>query len=899
MNVLKRLISITAVCLMLFTSSLVAFGASEEALETQTAFLSAIGVENVNTSVTNASASRGDAAKYLAQAIGMSADYPAKEIFSDVAVDSAYASAVTYLYDLEIINGNSDGTFRPDENVTYGQFVKMAVSALGYKDYAGYKGGWTRGYLDCAKTAGLLKGVVESGDFTKGKIFTILYNMLHANMLVSQDMIVDKNTGDASFTYTSGEVYMKHLYGLTQKEGIVTASSTGTISGNDVMTDDTIKIDYKSYSLETPVAGDYSGMNVVYYLNENDNVQFVIPEDNTIYTVLHDKIRPGTTTSNFEYEDENDNVKNLKIASNAYYAYNGAEFFPHDSDLKPAYGRVELIDNNNDKKIDVVKVIEYKDYYVKGVSDGKLYVDDNADGIHYIDFEKGYDRVVFMNMANEVISSLLVSSDSVISVCASKGNELCTIHVSNDVFDGTIITITSDQKATIDDYEYEVYGNIDLNKYLGQYAKFYLDVDGAIVKVDLEKEEKYAVLQGAMLAGKPKEDLKLRFYDSGKFVEYDCSKKIKLSQDGGQTFTSKKGKDAYDIIKPLYEADKKQLIQYVLKDGVVDKLIFAQTNIVDKDNVPNTDVFQLNKKSTPDKEYNCYREYIYNSTDSNSESTKELIRFHPRKTMVYMVGDTEKTCNYGTAEDLGFSDNAVIYNFKAYDMTDTYITQYIVVDASVTVLPTVDWNSGSTQIGYIVSDKMIANEDGEPIHVYETLCMLSNGSAIRNLKTSKDDLYNSDNTNYQATKQYTGGTINFQNLEPGTVIMFTKNDILDEVNGFIVLSKPEDLTVPKANEKGYTGANLCTVTQGTVVEVDDEGCLITNNVMPKNCFGQNHAILTRCSTYPQRDLIAKWDVKNQKMTTATWDDITPGCTLWNYTGGVYSYGGRAFIIIEE
>ena len=880
---------------MLITSSLItASAAASTDIETETAFLKAIGVEGAETSTANATLTRAEASKFLAQALGMSADYKSEtQIFSDVPADNAYASAIAYLYDHDIVNGNTDGTFRPDSNVTYGEFIKMAVSALGYKDYAGYKGGWTKGYLDCARDAGLLSGVASAGDFTKGKAFTVLYNMLHANRLVADEVSFDKNTGEKILGYSEGNVLMKDLYDLEKHEGLVTASTSGSISGSEIMQEGTIKIDYEPYVLKNATAGDYTGYNVTYYTNKSNEIIVVIPNNNKVYTVIYDKIRPSTTVSSFDYKDDNKNNKTLKIASDAFYTYNGTEFFPLDSDLKPAYGKVTLIDNNKDNKIDVVKIFDYKDYVVKAASDSKLYFEENDENKYLMDYEKDYGQTIFINSAGEIISALLVGKEAVLSVAVSKNNELCTVIVSNDNFEGTITSITNDGKAVIDDYEYTIYSGVKTDEYLGKYSKFYLDADGAIVRITMESEEKYAVLNGVMLSGDMKDQMKVRLFDSGKFSELDCSKKVKISENGGQTFTSYNNEDAYNIVKAKYNADTKQLIKYVLKDGKLDKLMFAEEN-----SEPSKDYFRINRRSLPNKTYQTYREFFAES-GWDPTGMKDYFRWLPDNTYVYIIGDSDRLCSFGLANDIfTVNDTKEYTNYKAYDMTETGIVQYIVIDASVKTQPVVSWNEGS-DIAYITDKKTILDDNGDPIQVYESLRTegQSSGVTTRILKTSDQELTNTARTGDNAANMYPEDTINFKDLNVGDVIQYTYNQLLEEVTGFVVLSKAEDLPKERAGTS-YTGANFVAVTTGIVENIDTYGYTVTNSLIPDGAYGKK-AIITRCNPYYHRDLITIWNVNDKTMRRASWDDIVPGMKVWNYTGSTYTWGGKYFIIIEE
>ena len=57
---------------------------------------------------------------------------PAHTALSDVA-GTANEQAITVVNDLGIVEGYTDGTFKPDNNVTRAEFAKMLVSASTFK----------------------------------------------------------------------------------------------------------------------------------------------------------------------------------------------------------------------------------------------------------------------------------------------------------------------------------------------------------------------------------------------------------------------------------------------------------------------------------------------------------------------------------------------------------------------------------------------------------------------------------------------------------------------------------------------------------------------------------------------------------------------------------------------
>lgn len=60
---------------------------------------------------------------------------------------------------LNLLSGFSDGSIRPDDYVTYSQFLTMAVRAIGYESYAEDIGGYPLGYYNVSKILNITGGI--------------------------------------------------------------------------------------------------------------------------------------------------------------------------------------------------------------------------------------------------------------------------------------------------------------------------------------------------------------------------------------------------------------------------------------------------------------------------------------------------------------------------------------------------------------------------------------------------------------------------------------------------------------------------------------------------------------------------------------------------------------------
>lgn len=81
---------------------------------------------------------------------------------TDVTAEDWYHSDVTYLTEKRIVNGYSDGTFRPDNQVQVDAFIKMMLTAMGHSLENGTTY-WASTYIDKALATGLIK----EGEFAR------------------------------------------------------------------------------------------------------------------------------------------------------------------------------------------------------------------------------------------------------------------------------------------------------------------------------------------------------------------------------------------------------------------------------------------------------------------------------------------------------------------------------------------------------------------------------------------------------------------------------------------------------------------------------------------------------------------------------------------------------------
>ena len=139
-------------------------------------------------------------------------DAAAESEFSDVTENTEYAGYISAAKKVGLINGCGDGTFRPDNSITYDEAVKILVTCLGYAPLADSTGGYPTGYMSVASKIALTDGLSFDGrDFVATENAVQLINNALDIPLMQQVgfgaaveyKIADGSNGDKVITLTT------------------------------------------------------------------------------------------------------------------------------------------------------------------------------------------------------------------------------------------------------------------------------------------------------------------------------------------------------------------------------------------------------------------------------------------------------------------------------------------------------------------------------------------------------------------------------------------------------------------------------------------------------------------------------------------------------------------------
>ncbi len=185
---------------------------------------------------------RAEAATMIVGALNMTADAQASSTtsqFADVNEKAAWAAGyINVGVNQGFISGMGDGTFAPQDQVTYAQMCVMLTSIAGYGEYAGKNGGWPKGYTDMAASTGISAGVAAANDtaMTRGQVAQMIWNTLQTPMLGVAEYSLTGNT----YSQLDGKSDREFKTLLSSKFDtlVVTATITGTAKTSGALEND-------------------------------------------------------------------------------------------------------------------------------------------------------------------------------------------------------------------------------------------------------------------------------------------------------------------------------------------------------------------------------------------------------------------------------------------------------------------------------------------------------------------------------------------------------------------------------------------------------------------------------------------------------------------------------------
>ncbi|MBO7209255.1 MAG: S-layer homology domain-containing protein [Clostridia bacterium] len=514
----------------------------------------------------------------------------ASAVFPDVAADHWANGYINVASKRGIVNGYEDGTFRPENNVTFEEAVKMLVVAIGHEPDVG-AAGYPLGYLSVADDYDITDdamGVVGEAA-TRGLVAQLLLNTMDTPLMeqVGYGAWVNYQVNDG-YNGTARETLLSKNHGVAKLKVVVESTSLLTESGaNDeeyvtVTVDDAFDSKYEAdlldatriYAGETNIS-ELVGKKAIVYASYDpktkDLVAVYVKADTTktyevtVSSADRDSVKCPSCDEDGHTDHDNENFKFyyyktatdkkasfIDVSKDAKVYFNGvlketANANAIIAELVKYYGEATFqITADNSKIYDTVFITNYKTLVVESVSAKRFRVSSkNAAG-----------SITYYKEDGSVDATLVDATGAEMAWEDLKENDIISVVESGDskkVIKAELLTATVAGKVTgvsQDSSEYVIAGetyavdgiNVDPGDIaLGDEGTFYLDAMGNICYYDTTAElnTNYAVVVDVGTESKNLEKrtfVKMFTYD-GQFGTMATASKVTL--DGIANIPSK------------------------------------------------------------------------------------------------------------------------------------------------------------------------------------------------------------------------------------------------------------------------------------------------------------------------------------------------------------------------
>lgn len=542
---------------------------------------------------------RGEFASYIVRFLGLKNTVEKGDTgFSDVSSDYANSGDIAVVAKAGIMSGYDDGSFRPEESITYQQCVKVIVSALGYDLYAMQKGGYPAGYMVIAAEKSITDKIKGSLDMqvTHGIVAQLLYNALEV------DMVEQTGYGtDSQYIIQKDKSVLTEKLKVNKEEGIIKSNGITALNGKKQVLSDEVLINNEIYKIGSTKADALLGYDVEFYYKEDKtsgdkNILYVEPKEgkNKLLDIKSDNL---ISYANHQYTYYTDSQKSdtdkADVSAKVDVIYDGKSILDNyepnnfsEKNFKPTVGSIRLLDADDDEVYDTLFITSYMTLIVDDIDKKEKLIISKKDVTRNVKLEddsKQIDYLITDVDGNPITFEDLKEWDTLL-VAKSLDGEYIRIVQSNNKIDGKIseVQTTSDgntpEKIVVGENEYDISKDFigaknEINP--ENQGSFYIDGMGNIAYFDKKSEEEleYGYLTKLHLEnGGVDKRLDMRVLSTeGSFVDLRTADKVEV--DGNDIKSNPNG------IIPLFNDPntlkfKPQLIKYRLNDnGEINKLL--------------------------------------------------------------------------------------------------------------------------------------------------------------------------------------------------------------------------------------------------------------------------------------------------------------------------------------
>lgn len=634
----------------------------------------------------DASITRAEVTKVAVALKGLSnaATSQTKTKFSDVKEGHWATGYINVGVAENLILGDGNGNFRPDDSITYNEAVTILVRALGYEPQAQSKGGYPNGYLSAGTSTGLTKGIPStivrsSAPITRGKVAFLARNALDINTMEQTSF-----GNEAKFEITD-ETLAQAAHNADKIEGMVSAVGSSAIKGDGASKGE-IVIDGKNYKTGNADVRNILGLNVEAYIVKDSKgkktLKVAVPahNENSVVTISADdidSIKESSGKKTLTYYDGNRKLTET-IANNSYVIYNGkAGSFEDVAEIKA--GTIMIAEYDKDQKI--VFVNETENFVVDEVVLTSDKVTDKYGKKPLILDDEDEDITFAIDKNGSPIGIDDLKEWDVMTLTVSKDKSVIYADVSDETVEGEITEIDSEH-VYVNNKKYKVAHGFTEEIKLGDKGIYSLDAEGKIAAVQKVKTngKNYAYITNLGIKSGLNAKLEIEVLGlDGKISAVTAANKIKVD---GKMYSSHS--EALSAI-----GSKGQLVTMKLNsDGKISEI---EKSV--KDSEIDEDSFLLNFSENGVK---------YNSKTSTLLADAMNVKVDSSTVVFDIPADANGSDDYAVAGKEFFADEGK-YDIIVYDVREDLTAGVVIVTNSE--------NKTAEDSNIVIVDKITTSKD--------------------------------------------------------------------------------------------------------------------------------------------------------------------------------------------
>jgi hypothetical protein len=313
-----------------------------------------LGILDSTVKDSNSTVTRGQLVKSIVISKGLTdtaASLTGSSVYPDINADSdlsGYINAVINMgtsqgINQTVITGLPDGSFYPDNSVTYGALCTVMVRLLGYTD-SDLTGAWPYNYIQKAAALKLTTDVtLKRNDKVTYGVEAVMFDRLFDSLM--------KKTNPTD----SDKFFSDSYFGDTTVPGkLVETTILGNSKTSDNLNDNQVLTDTGTYTLSKGVTTPVVGGKYKLYAN-GTSITKVTQKENTIENYAVSNVINGV----IYYTDDNNVMKNMTLPEASIYYYHGqaVNYSAAVSAIQP-YSSVILSKNSDDTGYDFAVIVD-------------------------------------------------------------------------------------------------------------------------------------------------------------------------------------------------------------------------------------------------------------------------------------------------------------------------------------------------------------------------------------------------------------------------------------------------------------------------------------------------------------------------------------------------------------